>query len=103
MLNRYNLQFFGGESDGDDTVLDNNDGVATDGDNNQQTEVVDLEALAELISDKDKQIQQLQHDMAELKKVNTQLVMRVNAGTVHEKKSFEENLLDVVGYKPRKE
>ena len=103
MLNKYNLQFFGEDSDGDDTVLDNNGGVATDGNNNQQTEVVDLEALAELISDKDKQIQQLQHDMAELKKANTQLVMRVNAGTPQAKKSFEENLLDVVGYKPRKE
>lgn len=103
MLNKYNLQFFGGESDGDDTVLDNNGGDTGDVSDNHQTEVVDIEALAELISDKDKQIQQLQHDNAELKKANTQLVMRVNAGTVNEKKSFEENLLDVVGYKPRKE
>lgn len=101
---KFDLQFFadGGDDDGTDTVHDDN-GSTTDGSDNQYNEV-DVSALAEIISDKDKQIEQLQKDVAELKRSNAQLIVQVNSGTTQgKKKSFEENLLDMVGAKPRKE
>lgn len=43
-------------------------------------EELDASAFADLISEKDKQIQQLQKDISELKKSNAMLTVRVNAG-----------------------
>ncbi len=99
---RYNLQFFAeddneGQSGGIDTgdLDDNNDAT-----NNEPS----LGAFADIISEKDKRIEQLEKDVAELKKSNANLLVRVNSGNGgNEKKSFEENLLGMVGYKPRKE
>ena len=99
---KYNLQFFG-ENDGDDTnVLD--DDAGTTADDNSNTETVDIKALAEIISDKDKQIEQLQKDVEQLKKSNANLTVMLNSDKSSSvKKSFEENLLNMVGAKPRKE
>lgn len=99
---KYNLQFFAeGEEDGDNGEVD----VSGTPDNSGASESeVDVSALADLISGKDKEIQQLQQDMAELKKTNAKLLVMVNSGAGQTKqKTFEENLLDMVGYKPRKE
>lgn len=101
---KFDLQFFadGGDDDGTNTVHDDN-GNSPDGSDNNPNEV-DVGALAEIISDKDKLIEQLQKDVAELKRSNAQLIVQVNSGTTQgKKKSFEENLLDMVGAKPRKE
>ena len=60
--------------------------------------------MAEIISEKDKVIEQLQKDVADLKKSNANLLVKVNsAQSTEPKKSFEENLLSMVGAKPRKE
>ena len=99
---KYNLQFFAeGEEDGDSSEVDVS---GTSSDSGASESEVDVSALADLISDKDKEIQQLQQDMAELKKTNAKLLVMVNSGAGQTKqKTFEENLLDMVGYKPRKE
>lgn len=111
---RYNLQFFAeGEDNGDNSSTNSNiDNAASSsitnssinngnaGDDSQ----TDLSAFADIISEKDKRIEQLEKDVAELKKSNANLLVRVNSGNGgNEKKSFEENLLGMVGYKPRKE
>lgn len=94
-LLKYNLQFFADEPESDED--DTNDNT---GDNGE----VDLKAFADIISDKDKQIQQLEKDVAELKKSNANLLVKVSAGaTPTQTKTFDENLLDLVGAKPRKE
>ena len=104
MIN-YNLQFFaeGGESDDGKGNVPDPSGNTGDGGDNSSNEV-DVTAFADIISEKDKEIQQLQKDVAELKRSNAQLIVQVNSGTTAgKKKTFEENLLDMVGYKPRKE
>lgn len=91
---RYNLQFFAEEE-----VEEVEESIETEDDS------VDVGALADLVSEKDKEIQQLQKDMSELKKANAQLLVKVNSQSqpAAQKKTFEENLLELVGAKPRKE
>lgn len=102
---KFNLQFFadgGDNNDGEPTVPEPTG--ATDNGGDTSGNEVDVSAFADIISEKDKEIQQLQKDVAELKRSNAQLIVQVNSGTTAgKKKSFEENLLDMVGYKPRKE
>lgn len=99
---KYNLQFFAeGEGDGNDNVNVTDDADSGAGDNENG---LDVKAFADLISEKDKQIEQLQKDVAELKKSNAKLTIMVNSDhNSSVKKSFEENLLNMVGAKPRKE
>lgn len=99
-----NLQFFAeGNDDNDNTDVPNPNGDNGDGDNNPPSEV-DVAALAEIISEKDKVIEQLQKDVASLKKSNAQLTVMINSDKSSSgKKSFEDNLLSMVGAKPRKE
>lgn len=97
---KYNLQFFAEEGKDEDNTTSTED---TDGGSTGSSDK-DIEALAELISDKDKQIQQLEADITELKKSNASLLVKVSAGaSATSTKTFEENLLDLVGAKPRKE
>lgn len=95
-----NLQFFGeegenngGNNDGD-SGMGSNSGATGDNNNdntNDSTEI-DVEALAGIISDKDKVIEQLQQDVTKLKRSNAELLIKVNAG--HEQvKSIEETIL----------
>ena len=101
---RYNLQFFAeGEGNGENDVHDP-DGSADASGNNEGNEI-DMQAFADIISEKDKQIEELQKDIAELKKSNANLIVKVNAAAnpPEQKKSFEQNLLEMVGAKPRKE
>lgn len=93
-----NIQFFAEEGDGDSEPTSGSDDSSTG------TSDTDIAALAELISDKDKQIQQLEKSVADLKKSNAELLVKVNVGAAAtQTKTFEENLLDLVGAKPRKE
>lgn len=96
-----NLQFFAEDNDNENnTDNDNSTDNNADDSNNQ----LDVSALADIITEKDKQIEQLQKDVTELKKSNANLLVRVNSGgNSTQEKSFEENLLDMVGAKPRKE
>lgn len=93
-----NIQFFAEEDDeGTEPTGGSDDGSTGTGD-------TDIVALAELISDKDKQIQQLEKSVAELKKSNAELLVKVNVGAATtQTKTFDENLLELVGAKPRKE
>lgn len=98
---KLNLQYFA-EDNGETDNSDVHDSTVN-GNNSEQGEI-DIQALADIISDKDKEIEQLRNEMRELKKSNANLLVRINsASSENVKKSFEENLLDMVGYKPRKE
>ena len=99
-LLKYNLQFF---AEGDDNGTDNDTVDSTNiGDNTQQNGV-DTEAFAELISERDKKIETLEAEMKALRKSNADLLVKISTGGTTAKKTFDENLLDMVGYKPRKE
>ena len=93
MKYKYNLQFFAEEPK-----------AGEQGGEEDKTEF-NIDALAGIISEQDKRIQQLEQDNENLKKTNAQLLVRVSATSspAQPKKTFEENLLDMVGYKPRKE
>ena len=95
---KYNLQFFA-ENDDTDNIDDNN------GDNSSEDNPqIDASAFADLISERDKKIEQLENEMKALKKSNADLLVRVSTGgNQSQQKTFEENLLDLVGAKPRKE
>ena len=114
----YDLQYFGDNGDdgngennvgGDNsngTVSSSGAGNSSSGDSGagQKVGEPDVVALAEIISEKDKVIEQLQKDVADLKKSNAQLTVMINSDRSSSgKKSFEENLLTMVGAKPRKE
>ena len=56
---------------------DNNDSGITG--SNTEANQIDSEAFAELISEKDKQIEQLQNDVKMLKKSNADLTVKISA------------------------
>lgn len=75
-LLKYNLQYFA-----DDTGTDETGAEETGtGDTGTDDSTIDASAFADLISEKDKEIQQLQKDVAELKQTNAKLLVRVSAG-----------------------
>ena len=84
----------------------NTDNNQSNTDNNSTNgEGIDAQAFADIISEKDKELEQMRQEIAELKKSNANLIVKVNAAAnpPEQKKSFEENLLNMVGAKPRKE
>ena len=96
-----NLQFFAEDDDDNSDDVPNPNGDGNNGDDNTPSEI-DASAFAELISEKDKKIEELELENKKLMKANAELTVKVTAGTKTEK-SFEENLLGLVGMKPRKE
>ena len=90
----YNLQFFAEENE--DEVVENEEVEEV------EESKVDTEAFAELISERDKKITELENEMKALKKSNADLLLKISSKP-EQKKSFEENLLEMVGAKPRKE
>lgn len=105
---KYNLQFFGdSDGDGDNNTGNNNtnggDTGNNNGDDSGSNNGVDSEAFAELISERDKKIEALETEMKALRKSNADLLVKISTGGTTAKKTFDENLLDMVGYKPRKE
>ena len=88
-IEEINLQFFA-----DDIPDEENDEVNEE--ENQDT--IDTAAFADLLSDKDKTIEELNKQITELKKSNTKLTLQISSGNTNNK-TFEENVLDVVGYK----
>lgn len=91
-LFRYNLQFFA--EGGDDNA---------DTSSKSESEEVDVKALADLLSDKDKELKELTKQVEELKKANAKMVVQMSTGSQDTAKTFEENLLHLVGATPRKE
>lgn len=63
---------------------------------------IDPEAFAAIIAEKDKRLDDLDKEVKQLKKSNAELLLKISAGQKTEK-TFEENLLSMVGAKPRKE
>ena len=99
---KYNLQFFGENEDGaDDSNVSDSAGDDVNDTDNQPSEV-DTAAFAELISEKDKKIETLETEIKALKRANAELTVRISAGEKTEK-TFEENLLGLVGQPARKE
>ncbi len=110
---KYNLQFFAdGGNNNDVNANGNTDNGTSDNDrgddNNSGSdgdvhEDIDYKAFADLISEKDKELEQLRTEVDKLKKSNAELIVKVSAGAKHSEKTFEDNLLGLVGAKPRKE
>lgn len=84
---KYNLQFFGEETTEEET--DETTEEAT-----EDTSEVDVSAFADLLSEKDKQIQKLEQDVSELKKSNAQLLVKVSAGARAEEFDFSKAIID---------
>jgi hypothetical protein len=97
-LLRYDLQFFaedkdnGGTDNTDKSGCDNTTDTSTD--DNDTSKEIDPSAFADLISEKDKEIQQLQKDITELKKSNAMLTVRVNAGQKLQEFDTEKAILE---------
>ena len=99
---RYNLQFFaegdngnndaGNNTGNDDANVNNNNDNSNN--NGNKDEEIDAAAFADLISEKDKQIQQLEKDISELKKSNAMLTVRVNAGQKPQEFNTEKAILE---------
>lgn len=96
---KYNLQFFAEEGDSN---ADDSSG-STDSNTDSNRDEVDVKALAEIITDKDKELKELAKQVDELKKANAKMVVQMSTGNRDSAKTFDENLFDLVGYKPRKE
>lgn len=80
--------------DNTDNINNNND----INDSNDDGNMADInDAVLDMLKEKNDKIEQLQKDITELKKSNANLLVRVSAGEKHQEKSFEENLLDLVG------
>lgn len=73
---KYNLQFFAEEGTDDDDINNPSGDVDTDSDTEDK---IDAEAFAELISEKDKRIEQLEKDVKMLKKNNADLTVKISA------------------------
>lgn len=91
---KYNLQFFAednvdGNSDNDDVVK----GSVRDEIDEENIDRIDTEAFAELISDKDKRIEELEKEMKALKKSNAEMLVKITAG-VSKPKDIGETIID---------
>lgn len=79
----------------DDIKLeDNND---NDNIKVEDNDDIDVAVLADLIKEKDEQLETMQKEIETLKKSNASLLVKVSAGEKHQEKTFEENLFDLVG------
>lgn len=89
-LLKYNLQYFADETDPNETGTDDTgtDDTGTDGSG------IDASAFADIISEKDKAIQQLQKDVAELKQTNAKLLVQVSAGASKTEFNTEKAILE---------
>lgn len=76
---KYNLQYFAeGEQDGDDTS-NNDPSGSTDNDSDSGSNEVDVQAFAEIISEKDKKLDELAEEVTKLKKSNAELLLRISS------------------------
>lgn len=73
-----NLQYFA-EGDNHDNIDDINSDTDSNTDSSSDTGLT-VEAFAEIISDKDKKLDELENEIAKLKKSNAELLVRVSTG-----------------------
>ena len=71
---KYNLQFFAEETEENDDSTTNPD--TTGGSEQVGT---DAEAFAEIISEKDKKLDELENEIKNLKKTNAEMLLRINS------------------------
>ncbi len=76
----------------DDTRSDES-GNTDNLDNNDNTDV-DVSALADLISDKDKKLEELEAEITKLKKANASMLVQINAGR-QEEPSIDDAILSL--------
>lgn len=74
----YNLQFFAEEGN-NDTTPDNDTTGSTDASSTAGTDEVDVEAFAEIISEKDKKLEELAEEITKLKKANAEMLLRISS------------------------
>ena len=105
ILYDYDLQYFAEDTDGNDAGNSGSgDGEGGDNSTDGTGGGIDPEAFAAILAEKDKKLEDLEKEMKQLKKSNAELLVKISAGAgAGTKKSFEENLLSMVGAKPRKE
>ena len=97
---KYNLQFFGEDTSNEGDIIDTGD--SNDDDNNTGETGLDASAFADIISEKDKRIEELEAEVTKQKRTIAEMTVRISAGQKTEK-TFEENLLGLVGQPARKE
>lgn len=88
----YNLQFFGENEDGSENV--DNPNRDSDTSDNNRDEGLDAEAVAALIADKDKRIDELASEIQSLKKSNAELTVKISAQNVHKDVPLEQTIVD---------
>lgn len=94
ILYDYNLQFFADEPGGTDES-GGSDGAGEGGDNpsDGNGRGIDPEAFADVISEKDKKLEELEKEMKQLKKSNAELLLKVSAGN-KQTVPIEETIID---------
>lgn len=94
LLYDYNLQFFADESSStDDNIGDDSTGEGSDNSSDGDGRGIDTSAFADIISEKDKKLEELEKEMKQLKKSNAELLLKINA----DKKSeipIEQTIID---------
>ena len=94
ILYDYNLQFFANEPSGADEP-GGSDGAGEGGDNSSDGNGggIDPEAFADIISEKDKKLEELEKEMKQLKKSNAELLLKISAGNKKEV-PIEQTIID---------
>lgn len=84
-----------GDVNNSSTNVDDTNSVANDSANsaddssgNSGNQEIDVQAFADIISEKDKQLSNLQEEITKLKKSNAEMLVRINAGTREEPKDL---------------
>lgn len=99
--NKLNLQFFAEESSEQKNEESNSSTEDSAKSAEETSSEVDISAFTEIISEKDKEIKQLQAELAAQKKTNANLLLKISAGDSSEKQTTEEKIYGFMN--PRKE
>ena len=81
----YNLQFFAEDTEPE---------IETETEPEVEDTEIDASAFADLISEKDKRIESLEKDIANLKKSNAEMLVRMNASSRETTKDIGEVIVD---------
>ena len=76
---KYNLQFFAEGEQNDDSTSGNDSTGSADNDGNTGSDEIDVQAFAEIISEKDKKLDELAEEVTKLKKSNAELLLRISS------------------------
>lgn len=76
---KYNLQFFAEGEQNDDNTSGNDPAGSADNGGDTGSNEVDVQAFAEIISEKDKKLDELAEEVTKLKKSNAELLLRISS------------------------